>query len=138
MRHLITLLLAMLLAACANPPLPPDNPKLAWVDLYTQFGRLVMADKLDGKRLDDGRYFQVEPGAHELGVRFDYDITYGGMRWADPITRTCFMRVRYADFKAGEHYRAEGWVLGTDVEIRLQDSSGKIVARSDDGPMMCL
>ena len=94
MRHFITLLLATLLAACANPPLPADNPQMAWVDLYTQFGRLVMADKLDGKRLNDGRYFQVTPGAHELGIRFDYDITYGGMRWAAPVTRACFRRVR--------------------------------------------
>lgn len=63
--------------ACASP-LPPVDPKQAWVDLYTMTpGRVIMADRLDGKRLDDGRYFQVTPGKHELVVRFDYEIYAG-------------------------------------------------------------
>jgi hypothetical protein len=135
MRALLPLLLASLLSACALPPLPPDNPKMAWVDLYTQTGKLVMAERLDGKRLNDGRYFQVTPGPHELLIRFDYEIS-NGIRWNDPQYRTCFLRVQYNDFKAGQRYRMEGWVLGISPEARLHDASGAIVA--DDNQQSCL
>jgi hypothetical protein len=128
MRHLFSLLLCTLLAACAiNPPLPAVDPHMAWIDLYTQTGKLVMAERLDGKRLDDGRYFQVTPGSHELMIRFDYEVTYG-LNWADPQYRTCYLKVRYADFKAGQRYRLEGWVLGVDPEARLHDAQRNIVA----------
>lgn len=33
-----------------------------------------MADRLDGQRLNDGRFFQVTPGKHELVVRFDFEV----------------------------------------------------------------
>lgn len=135
MRHLLPLSLVSLLSACALPPLPPDNPQMAWIDLYTQTGKLVMAERLDGKRLNDGRYFQISPGAHELVIRFDYEITYGA-RWNDPQYRTCYLRVQYQNFKAGERYRLEGWVLGIEPDARLHDSSGAIVA--DDDRQSCL
>lgn len=71
MRQPMMLIALSALGACASP-LPPKDPKQAWVDLYTMTpGRVIMADRLDGKRLDDGRYFQVTPGKHELIVRFD-------------------------------------------------------------------
>jgi hypothetical protein len=135
MRHLLPLSLVSVLSACALPPLPPDNPKMAWVDLYTQTGRLVMAERLDGKRLEDGRYFQVTPGPHTLLIRFDYEITWGA-RWNDPQYRTCYLRVEYPHFEAGQRYRLEGWVLGISPEARLHDASGAIVA--DDNQQSCL
>ncbi len=106
MRQPMMLIALSALGACASP-LPPVDPKQAWVDLYTMTpGRAIMADRLDGKRLDDGRYFQVTPGKHELVVRFDYEIYAGGML-TSPKDRTCYLTVRFDDFKAGERYRLE-------------------------------
>lgn len=66
MRQPMMLLAISTLGACASP-LPPVDNKQAWVDLYTITpGKVVMAERLDGKRLTDGRFFQVTPGAHEL------------------------------------------------------------------------
>lgn len=126
MRALFLLLLASLLTACTLPPLPPDNPKMAWVDLYTRTGRLVMAERLDGKRLDDGRYFQLTPGAHELVVRFDYEVSYG-VHWNDPVDRTCYLYLKYNDFKAGQRYRLEGWILGIEPDARLHEGDGEAI-----------
>ncbi|PAV93830.1 hypothetical protein WR25_21281 [Diploscapter pachys] len=54
------------LGACASP-LPPADPGKAWIDMYTITpGRTLMADRLDGKRLDDGRYFQYRPDRADL------------------------------------------------------------------------
>lgn len=89
-------------------------------------GRTLMADRLDGKRLDDGRYFQVTPGRHELVVRFDYEIYAGGFS-TDPTERTCYLTVRYDDFKAGERYRLEARAPAMQPQVLLYDASRKVV-----------
>ena len=39
---------------------------------------MLMADRLDGRPVNDGRYFQISPGAHELQVRLQFDVPSGG------------------------------------------------------------
>ncbi|KPZ13268.1 putative Lipoprotein [Pseudomonas amygdali pv. ulmi] len=58
---LITALTLATLAGCAGP-LPTVNPDMAWVEMRTVTGQLIMGDKLDGENTYDGRYFQVTPG----------------------------------------------------------------------------
>ena len=80
MRQLVLPIAALLLSACASPPIPPVDPQQAWVDFATPTpgAKLVMAQRLDGKNLNDGRFFQVPPGSHELMVRFDFEVPAGG------------------------------------------------------------
>ena len=52
MRYLALLVSLLLLGACASP-LPARDPGMAWVDLYTPASDLLMAEELDGKRLND-------------------------------------------------------------------------------------
>ena len=85
-----------------------------------------MADRLDGKRLDDGRYFQVTPGKHELIVRFDYEIYAGGFS-TDPRDRTCYLTVRYDHFEAGERYRLEARAPVMEPQVLLYDSARTVV-----------
>jgi hypothetical protein len=61
MRYPALIVSLLMLSACASP-LPPHDPGMAWVDLYTTASDLLMAEELDGKRLNDGRYFQITPG----------------------------------------------------------------------------
>jgi hypothetical protein len=79
MRQLLLLLAASLVAGCQTP-LPPVDPQMAWVDFSTPTpgGKVLMAERLDKQRLNDGRFFQVTPGSHELRVRFDFEIFGGG------------------------------------------------------------
>ena len=126
MRQPMMLIALSALGACASP-LPPVDPKQAWVDLYTMTpGRILMADRLDGQRLEDGRYFQVTPGKHELVVRFDYEI-YGGGIMSQPRDRTCYLTVRYDNFKAGERYRLEARAPVMEPQVLLYDASRKVV-----------
>lgn len=66
----------LLLAGCAGP-LPQPDPQMAWVELRSAPANTLLAERLDGERLSDGRYFQVTPGRHVLEVRFQYEL-YGG------------------------------------------------------------
>ena len=130
MRRLALIASLSLLGACASP-LPAHDPGLAWVELYTPPSDLLMADKLDGKRLDEGRYFQVAPGAHELISRFQFEVPGGGgiNIMAEPIQRTCEIRVRYADFAAGQRYLLEARPLVTSAQAWLYDDQRNVLAR---------
>ncbi|MHC6223221.1 PA0061/PA0062 family lipoprotein [Pseudomonas sp. X10] len=126
MRQPMMLIALSALGACASP-LPPADPKQAWVDLYTITpGKLVMADRLDGERLNDGRYFQVTPGKHELVVRFDFEVYSGGFT-TDPTERTCYLTVRYDNFQAGQRYRLEARAPVMRPVVYLYDAGRTLV-----------
>lgn len=127
MRQPLLILALGTLGACASP-LPAVDPQQAWVDLTTFSGKLVMAERLDNQRVNDGRYFQVQPGRHELQVRFDFEIYSGGMN-TDPVERLCYMTVPYDHFEAGQRYRLEARSVVMTPSARLYDAEGKVVAR---------
>lgn len=121
----------------APAPCHLSTPSKAWVDLYTVTpGRILMADRLDGQRLEDGRYFQITPGKHELVVRFDYEIYAGGML-TSPKERTCYLTVRFDDFKAGERYRLEARAPVMDPQVLLYDASRKVVV-NEPSDVFCI
>jgi hypothetical protein len=129
MRYPALIVSLLMLSACASP-LPPHDPGMAWVDLYTTASDLLMAEELDGKRLNDGRYFQITPGAHELIARFRFEVQGGGSLMAEPIQRTCEIRVRYDDFAAGQRYRIEARTLAMSAQAWLYDEQRNVLARA--------
>lgn len=129
MRYPALILSLLLLGACASP-LPARDPGMAWVDLYTSASDLLMAEELDGKRVNDGRYFQITPGAHELIARFQFEVQGGGSLMAEPIQRTCELRVRYDDFVAGQRYRIEARTLAMSAQGWLYDDQRNVLARA--------
>jgi hypothetical protein len=127
MRQPAMLLAFSTLGACASP-MPPVDQKQAWVDFYTITpGKLVMAERLDGKRLTDGRFFQVTPGKHELVVRFDYEINTG-IFTTDPTERTCYLTLEYDGFQAGQRYRLEARAIAAQPNARLYDAERRVLA----------
>ncbi|WP_397448996.1 hypothetical protein [Pseudomonas sp. NA-150] len=134
MRQPFVLLILGALGACSSTPIPPADPQHAWVDMYTTSGRLMMADRLDGKHLADGRYFQVTPGQHELVVRLDFEVFTGFN--SGSFDRICYLTVPYNDFAAGQRYRLEARVVVQRPEVRLYDAERKIVAT--DRELRCL
>ena len=130
MRTYLLLGMACLLSACVSTPLPKPDPNLAWVDLETQTGKLVMAERLDHQRMTDGRYFQVSPGSHELMVRFDYEVFIGGMsQFSNPQERLCYITLNYADFQPGQRYRLQARSWGFNAYARLDSAEGKVLAQ---------
>jgi hypothetical protein len=132
MRPLVIALALTLLAGCAGP-LPAVDPQLAWIDLRTSSGVLIMADKVDGVTTYDGRYFQISPGNHEVQVRYDYEVRYGGFSaLSDDYTElTCYIRLHYAHFAAGQRYLIEARSLANDVGARLLDAQRNVLANED-------
>ena len=132
MRLFLVAVVALLSSACTTTPVPPADPHQAWVDFITPTpgAKLVMAQRLDGKNLDDGRYFQMPPGAHELMVRFDFEVPAGGGLGglSQMQYRTCFMTLQYDHFQAGQRYVLEGRSLAFTPNIRLYDSARQLLA----------
>lgn len=115
----------LLLSACAGP-MPKADPSEAWIGLQEEAPNDLMAERLDGKRVDDGRYFEVTPGAHRL------DVTLFEEEAGDDNQQDCQGRVQYDHFKAGEHYTLVETSLGTTVRAELKDGHGKEVAQTQD------
>lgn len=132
MRQLLLPVTALFLSACASTPIPPVDPHQAWIDFATPTpgAKLVMAQRLDGKNLNDGRFFQVPPGNHELMVRFDFEVNTGaGFGGLDQThDRTCFMTLQYDNFQAGQRYVLEGRSLAFTPNIRLYNAARQLLA----------
>ncbi|MCF5231487.1 hypothetical protein HU759_001145 [Pseudomonas sp. OE 28.3] len=132
MRQLLLPVTALFLSACASTPIPPVDPHQAWIDFATPTpgAKLVMAQRLDGKNLNDGRFFQVPPGSHELMVRFDFEVNTGaGFGGLDQThDRTCFMTLQYDNFQAGQRYVLEGRSLAFTPNIRLYNAARQLLA----------
>ncbi|UCJ17890.1 hypothetical protein K5Q02_05825 [Pseudomonas sp. MM211] len=130
MRQPVLLASLLLLGACASP-LPAANPDMAWIDLKSEGIDLLMAERLDRQRVDDGRYFQVTPGAHELDMRFRFEVSSGGggSIMSEPQELTCDIRIRYDDFKAGQRYRVEARSIVMRGQAILYDAERNVLAR---------
>ncbi|SDT14819.1 PA0061/PA0062 family lipoprotein [Pseudomonas oryzae] len=127
MRALLLLAAPALLAACASP-LPRPDPQQAWIELRTEPGELLMAEKIDGKRLNDGRYFQVTPGAHRLETSYRFEVFIGPLLNSDPVYMLCYLRLDYAHFAAGQRYRLQARHWQFQTESWLEDAGGQRLA----------
>jgi hypothetical protein len=86
-----------------------------------------MAEDVDGKRLNDGRYFDVKPGAHKLDVNL---IVEGAGNNDDQMN--CEAGIQFSQFKAGEHYKLVESSLGDEYSVKLEDSQGHQIGHSKD------
>lgn len=128
LKHLLLvpgLSVVCLLSACVGP-MPQPDPALAWIGLQEEAPNDMLAERVDGKRIDDGRYFEVAPGAHDL------DVTLFENPMGDSNQEDCSGKVHYNQFKAGEHYQLVESSLGEEVSARLEDSHGKQLAQTAD------
>lgn len=130
MRPLLLVIPALGLCACASP-LPAPDPDQAWVDLRAEPRNVFMAQRLDERRLDDGRFFQVPPGEHRLEASYEYEVTGGGSLFSEPQFIRCRIVVDYDAFRAGERYRLEARALGFTPQVRLKDAQGQVVAEGE-------
>lgn len=130
-RILTAALLIIISSACAAP-LPDHDPNMAWIEVRTQAGHQLSAQRLDRKKVNDARYFQVEPGAHHLQVRLSYD--HGGSRMGSS-QRRCLVDIVYDDFQAGQLYSIRALAKGWTVRAWLYDAEGQQLIESR--PVRC-
>lgn len=120
---------AALLIACSAcaAPIPEHDPNMAWVDVQAQAGHQLSAQRMDGDKVNDARYFQVSPGAHQLQVRLTYQ--HNGNRIGDS-ERHCRVNITYADFQAGQRYSIRALAKGWTVRVWLYNTAGQRIIES--------
>lgn len=128
MRPLLFLPL-LALGACASP-LPQPDPQKAWISMVNDPANTLMAHKKDGAAVNDGRYFQVSPGAHELVVRYLFEVPSGAQSFGAPSMMTCHLRLKYDGFVAGQRYRVEARPQLYKARAWLYDEQRQVLARS--------
>lgn len=135
MRTLLALMLLASLTACASQ-LPEPDPRMAWVEVTPEPGDTLMAHRLDGKRWNDGRYFQVLPGKHELEVRYQFEVGGGGgmLSASEPFQITCYLEFRYDGFIAGQRYRLEARNAANQPMAWLYGENRQVLARNERMP----
>ncbi|MCY1267506.1 hypothetical protein D9M68_167970 [compost metagenome] len=134
MRTLLALMLLASLTACAGK-LPEPDPRMAWVDIRHDPSDVLMANRLDGKRWNDGRYYQVLPGKHELELRYQFEVGGGGgFMNTEPTILTCYMELHYDNFQAGQRYRVEARSAANQPMAWLYDGQRNVLARHEVFP----
>ena len=134
MRTLLALMLLASLTACAGK-LPEPDPRMAWVDIRHDPSDVLMANRLDGKRWNDGRFYQVLPGKHELELRYQFEVGGGGgFMNTEPAILTCYMELHYDNFQAGQRYRVEARNAANQPMAWLYDGQRNVLARHEIFP----
>lgn len=118
-------------SACAAP-LPEYDPSMAWIDVQSQAGHQLSAQRTDGAKVNDVRYFQVSPGEHQLQMRLTYD---RGGDTTDDSQRRCRVNIAYPDFQAGQRYSIRALAQGWTVRAWLYSSDGQRLIESK--PIRC-
>lgn len=135
MRTLLALMLLASLTACASK-LPEPDPRMAWIDVVPDPADTLMANRLDDRRWNDGRYYQVLPGKHELELRYQFEVGgAGGIGMnTDPSRITCYMELHYDRFEAGKRYRIEARNAANQPMAWLYDENRNVLARHEIFP----
>lgn len=118
----------LMLAGCAG--LPDPDPAQAWIDLDTHQDSVLQALEVDEKKSTDKRYFEVQPGSHELTVRYQYAVDPTNIGpGTEPLWRDCQLSVKFKDFNAGQRYQLKTGNIGFRPWAKLYDQQRKVVGQ---------
>lgn len=113
--------------------MPRPDPNQAWVDLDPAHDSRLHAAEVDERPWDDRRYFQVPPGAHELGMRYQFEVSGDDIGLdSQPHQRDCRLRLRYDRFGAGQRYRLQAGQVGFRAWVKLYDQDDRLLARGQE------
>ncbi|UVE17857.1 hypothetical protein NVV93_00195 [Pseudomonas sp. LS44] len=132
MRVLLAVFAVSSLGGCAF--MPAHDPNQAWIDLHTNPASQLRAAEVDDKPLDDDRFFQVEPGSHELQARLSFAVDGSDVGPGSPaLPRNCQVRLKYAEFAAGQRYRLVAGNIGFRPWAKLYDERNQVLAKGREG-----
>lgn len=119
------------LAGCAGFGMPDPDPSQAWIDLASkQEDSALQALKVDDKAATDKRFFEVQPGSHELKVRYQFAVQPTNIGPdSEPLWRDCQMSVKFKDFNAGERYQLQAGNIGFRPWVKLYDQQRKVIGQ---------
>ena len=120
MRALLVAGSLLLISACST--LPDPDPNQAWVDLTRYGNTSLYAVQVDERDWADSRYFEVQPGSHELTVRYQFPVNPSNIGPVnEPLWRDCQVKLTFKDFSAGQRYQLQAGSIGFRPWIKLYD-----------------
>ena len=132
MRILVTALALSTLGGCAMW-MPKPDPNQAWIDLAPHGDTELVAVEVNNAPLDDGRYFQVTPGSHQLGMRYRFEVNAANVGPdSEPMERVCRLTLSYDSFDAGARYRLAAGGYGFRPWAKLYDENDRLLARASE------
>ncbi len=128
----VLLLTTGLLALNGCASLPDPDPAQAWIDLAPAGDTTLQAVEVDAKGASDPRYFQVQPGSHELTLRYQFAVAPGniGADVEEPLWRDCQLNVKFAGFSAGQRYQVRAGNIGFHPWARLYDEQHTLLGKA--------
>ncbi|HDS1733607.1 hypothetical protein [Pseudomonas sp. BP8] len=118
----------VLLTGCST--LPDPDPNQAWVDLAPHDETSLHAVQVDERDWADNRYFEVQPGNHELTVRYQFPVAPSNIGPVnEPLWRDCQLNLNFKDFSAGQRYSLQAGSIGFRPWIKLYDQQQKLVGQ---------
>ena len=121
----------LMLAGCAGFGIPRQDPSQAWIDLDSQQeDTALQALAVDKQAANDKRYFEVQPGSHELKVRYQFPVQPSNIGPnAETLWRDCQINVKFDDFNAGERYQLQAGNIGFRPWAKLYDQQRKVIGK---------
>lgn len=118
----------LLLSACST--LPDPDPNQAWIDLTRYDNTSLHAVQVDERDWADNRYFEVQPGSHELTVRYQFPVNPSNIGPVDqPLWRDCQVKLAFKDFNAGQRYQLQAGSIGFRPWVKLYDQQQKLLGQ---------
>lgn len=128
MRALLVAGSLLLISACST--LPDPDPNQAWIDLTRYDNTSLDAVQVDERDWADHRYFEVQPGSHELTVRYQFPVNPTNIGPVDePLWRDCQVKLTFKDFSAGQRYQLQAGSIGFRPWIKLYDHQQKLLGQ---------
>ncbi|MCQ4298017.1 hypothetical protein NAU58_20785 [Pseudomonas stutzeri] len=132
MRGFFLVLFVASLTGCAAM-MPKPDPEQAWVDLNPNGETQLQAVAVDGRTLDDPRYFQVPPGSRKLEMRYRFDVDGANIGpGSSALARDCKLALEYDRFTAGARYRLVAGGYGFRPWAKLYDQHQYVLARAEE------
>jgi len=117
----------VLLSGCSTLPAP--DPNQAWVELAPYDNTSLHAVQVDERDWANTRYFEVQPGNHELTVRYQFAVAPSNIGPVDePLWRDCRLNLTFKDFSAGQRYQLQAGSIGLRPWLKLYDQQRKLVS----------
>jgi hypothetical protein len=131
MRKLLLTTGLLTLTGCAGFGMPAPDPTQAWIDLDArQQDTALQALEVDDKAAVDKRYFEVQPGSHQLTVRYQFPVQATNIGPdAVPLWRDCQLNLKFKDFNAGQRYQLQAGSIGFRPWAKLYDEQRNVVGQ---------